>query len=367
MQKMLIFFIILFSAAVAVAHSSSESFVSLESNKNQLTGYWQVSVSDLELALGIDADSNGKVTWGELNGRKTALLTYLQSGIQVLQNKQPCPVIVNDILIERKSRGMFAHFPLTITCNDTINILQFKYNLLFAKDAQHHIVWSVSNGSKYLTGVASSSRYLHQLDLNNAGWVSGFYDFLLHGIWHIWIGIDHILFVLLLLFCIEKSLHKNIEKQNTKKTGIQRIIKTITAFTVAHSITLTLAVMEWVSPDSVWIESVIALSVVLTGLNYIYGWVKEKLWPFAFGFGLIHGFGFASALLDLGLSSSNIAINLAAFNIGVEIGQLVIILVFLPVIIFIGYYTQYTKRIMQFSTWGIVILASVWFVERLAL
>jgi hypothetical protein len=108
------------------------------------------------------------------------------------------------------------------------------------------------------------------------------------------------------------------------------VAKVVTAFTLAHSITLSLAALGVVSLPSRWIESAIALSVVLAALNNLMPVVASGRWLAAFAFGLLHGFGFAGALQDLGLPTSGLALSLAGFNIGVELGQLAIVAAFLP-------------------------------------
>src|SRR4030095_6644743 len=95
-----------------------------------------------------------------------------------------------------------------------------------------------------------------------------------------------------------------------------------TAFTVAHSITLTLAALGIVALPSRWVESAIALSAVLAALNNIFPIVERGRWIAAFAFGLLHGFGFAGALQDLGLPAGSLALSLAGFNLGVEVGAL---------------------------------------------
>ena len=101
----------------------------------------------------------------------------------------------------------------------------------------------------------------------------------------------------------------------------------MTAFTLAHSITLSLAALSIVALPSRWVESGIALSVVLAALNNLFPVVANGRWIAAFGFGLLHGFGFAGALQDLGLPTGSLALSLAGFNLGVEAGQLAIVVV----------------------------------------
>jgi hypothetical protein len=142
------------------------------------------------------------------------------------------------------------------------------------------------------------------------------------------------------------------------------VLKIVTAFTLAHSITLSLATLGVVSLPTRWVESAIAASVVLAALNNVFAVVGGRRWIVAFAFGLIHGFGFASVLSDLGLAQTTLALALVGFNVGVEGGQLVIVAIFLPL--------AYELRRSRFYTWGVFIggslviaaLAGIWFAER---
>jgi hypothetical protein len=142
------------------------------------------------------------------------------------------------------------------------------------------------------------------------------------------------------------------------------VAKIVTAFTIAHSITLTLATLDVVSPNARWIESGIALSVALAALNNVFPLVKHGRWVAAFGFGLIHGFGFASALKDLGLPAGSLVLSLFGFNIGVEIGQLAIVALFLPVAFGLRETWAYRRAILAGGSIAIAAIAGVWLIER---
>ena len=164
-----------------------------------------------------------------------------------------------------------------------------------------------------------------------------FLDYGKEGVWHIWIGFDHILFLLsLLLPAVLYRQHKFREARWEPLPGFRpalwEVFKIVTAFTVAHSITLSLATLGVVTLPTRWVESAIAASVVLAALNNIFPWslFAGRRWMVAFVFGLIHGFGFASVLADLGLPPGALLLALVGFNLGVEVGQLAIVSAFLP-------------------------------------
>jgi hypothetical protein len=155
------------------------------------------------------------------------------------------------------------------------------------------------------------------------------------------------------------------EPANVFRQGGVEVLKVVTAFTLAHSITLTLATLQWVVLPSRLVESTIAASVVLAALNNVWPVFQGQRWSVAFLFGLIHGFGFASVLTDLGLPDQALLLALLGFNIGVEVGQLGIVAVFLPIAWSLRSTTLYRRGVMVLGSLMIAILASVWLAERL--
>ncbi len=134
--------------------------------------------------------------------------------------------------------------------------------------------------------------------------------------------------------------------------------------TIAHSITLILGVLELLSLPTRLVESAIAFSVILVAVNNVYPLFSERAWFVAFGFGLIHGFGFASVLSGLGLTTGNLGIALLSFNLGVELGQLAIVSVFLPVAYYLRNYWFYQRVVLNAGSHVIMLLAMGWFLQR---
>lgn len=143
------------------------------------------------------------------------------------------------------------------------------------------------------------------------------------------------------------------------------VARVVTAFTVAHSITLALAVLDVVDPPSRWVESIIAASVLLAALNNLRPLVGESRWKLTFAFGLVHGFGFAGALKDLGLRDGDLALSLLGFNAGVELGQLLIVAAFLPLAWALRRTALYRRGCLQGGSVLIAVLAALWLAERL--
>jgi hypothetical protein len=190
-------------------------------------------------------------------------------------------------------------------------------------------------------------------------------QYVVEGVWHIWVGFDHILFLLsLLLPAVLVWGAPRWQPVASARSAFVEVLKVVTAFTAAHSITLSLATLGIVSLPSRLVESTIAASVVLAALNNIRPLFRERRWAMAFGFGLVHGFGFASVLVDLGLPRDALAIALLGFNLGVELGQLAIVAAFLPLALALRDTRFYQRVVLVGGSLAIALLAAIWFVER---
>ena len=169
------------------------------------------------------------------------------------------------------------------------------------------------------------------------------------GFSHLFDGLDHILFIFGLLFCI---------------SGFINIIKTITAFTIAHSITLGLTVFELISLPQGTIEALIALTIVYlaTEINQNKRSIKTP-WIMAFGFGLLHGLGFAGALIDIGIANNKMLLSLFFFNAGIELAQIALIPIPLFLIFLANKYNS-PNTLKIFASYSIGGLGFYWFIDR---
>ena len=148
------------------------------------------------------------------------------------------------------------------------------------------------------------------------------------------------------------------------RPAILSVLKIVTAFTIAHSITLSLATLGVISLPSRLVESTIAASVVIAALNNVVPLFRERRWAMAFAFGLVHGFGFASVLTDLGLPKDTLILALVGFNLGVEAGQLAIVAAFLPIAFLIRRTMFYRRVVLIGGSFLITAIALVWLIER---
>lgn len=184
------------------------------------------------------------------------------------------------------------------------------------------------------------------------GWLHAAWTFTTMGFWHILEGLDHLLFV----FCLVIPLR-----------SLAGLVPVVTAFTVAHSITLIASAFGF-APGALWfpplIEALIALSIVWMALENIVGSRLSRRWIIAFGFGLVHGFGFASVLADLGLPRDALLVSLVGFNLGVEVGQLGIVALFLPAAFLARRHWVYRRLVFVGGSIGIALIAALWMLER---
>jgi len=190
--------------------------------------------------------------------------------------------------------------------------------------------------------------------------------YLLDGVWHIWLGFDHLLFLLtLLLPAVLTRRPEGWRPVGQLRPALMEIMKTVTAFTVAHSITLSLAVLGIVPLPGRWVEVAIAASVIVAAINNLHPVLSASRWPLAFAFGLLHGFGFATVLVDAGVSSRILIPALIGFNLGVELAQVAVVLVAIPVMFSLRNHKLYGTVVLRGGSVAAAAIAGVWFVQRL--
>ena len=253
------------------------------------------------------------------------------------------------------------------------DLLDVNYSVLLDEDPRHRGLLVVEYNSR--TGVKNETeavsliftpdRRHRQLDLTDTPGLQQFLAFVAHGIHHIWIGLDHILFLItLVLASVLRRTEKGWEPVESFRPALINVAKIVTLFTVAHSITLSLAALDLVQLPSRFVESVIAASVLLAALNNIYPFFKGWTWTIIFAFGLFHGFGFAGVLGHLAYNNTALVRTLLGFNVGVELGQLAIIGIAFPLAYAIRSRSFYDGLVLKFGSFAIALVALMWLMER---
>jgi len=354
------------AASTAHAHKPSDSYLTLQVEGPALRGQWDIALRDLEFAIGLDADGDGRITWGELRTQRSEIESYAFSRLGILSEGKACVLTSSGLLVDDHSDGAYAVLRFEVDCGGrTPGALEVGYSLFFDLDPTHRGLLRLERGGESQTAVLSPERARLALQAEPRPPVAQFLDYLRDGVWHIWIGFDHILFLVsLLLPSVLILKHKTWKPAERFRDTFWDVFKVVTSFTVAHSITLSLAALSVISLPSRLVESVIALSVVLAALNNLKPLVAERRWAVAFAFGLIHGFGFASVLADLGLPQAALLLSLVGFNLGVEAGQLAIVCIFLPVAYALRATPLYRRALFRGGSAAIALLALVWLAER---
>src|SRR5579871_4066284 len=410
-------------AATASAHKPSDSYLRISVAGSQLRGQWDIALRDLDFALGLDADQDGVISWGEVRRRHADIAAYALARLDLAADGERCVRAVDDQLVDRHSDGSYAVIAFTARCPLPPRELDIRYRLLFDLDPQHRGLAQIASDGTVQTAifsedgpwqhfavtpvggegpqsVISPTGLAAQTGISPAGLAAQsdispraeavqagasprvdavqpgvslhvrqafrqFAAYAGHGIHHIWLGYDHILFLLSLL--IPAVLSRSGGRwQPAERFGSSfvDVLKVVTAFTVAHSLTLSAAALGWVSLPSRMVESAIAISVIIAAANNLVPFAGDRRWLLAFVFGLVHGFGFASVLSDLGLPQQTLLVALLGFNCGVAVGQLAVVALFMP----IAWMARQRRIYLPFTVYGasatIALLALTWLVER---
>lgn len=347
------------------AHKSSDSYLTFNIQESTLSGQWDIALRDLEYALQLDVDADDHITWGELKYRYQNIQEYAFSRLEIKNDREICSITPGLLQVEQHNDNTYAVINFAAECKRKVNRLDVTYRLFFDLDPGHRGLMQIEKGVQTELHVFAPEQTSARINIAQISSARTFWQFFTEGIWHILIGYDHILFLLCLILPIffpssaSSSLFATHFSSALLLTG-----KIITAFTIAHSITLILATLQILSLPSRIVESAIALSVILAAVNNYKTIIPAPGWVIAFVFGLIHGFGFANVLSELSLSSSNLGLALLSFNLGVETGQLAIVTLLLPMIYFLRVSGLYQRPMLNLSSQIIALIASIWFVQR---
>ena len=350
----------------ADGHTQSTAFLTLRINQKNLDGEWHLALRDLEDAVGLDANDDGLITWDELRSRKEDICAYAFSRLQIQDNIHRGTLRATDLLVDNHSDGSYAVLRFVVDGLGEPASLELNYQAFFDIDPKHRgLLRLEAEGSSRLAVFApATAEQKFVLRSGPASWTPAS-TFVKEGMWHIWRGYDHILFlVALLLPGVLRRRNGSWEPVVEVRTAIRNLLKIVTAFTLAHSITLSLAALGVVHLPTRLIESAIAGSVVLAALNNLTPFFAERGWTVAFGFGLLHGFGFANALRDLGLQTGQLAVTLFGFNLGVELGQLAIVGLFLPLALSVRSLLFYPRVVLRLGSVSIIAVSATWLAER---
>ena len=355
----------------AWAHKPSDSYLTVRASQGSgtLAIRWDIALRDLDYVLQLDRDGNGELTWGEVRPREADINRLAISHLAFTAAGTACPLVsASPMMLDKHSDGTYAVLSLKAQCAGLNAPIKARYSMLFDVDPSHRglVQWvapGVDTAQALVFGTESAEQVLA---MQSSGVWPTLKQYIRDGIIHIWAGYDHILFLLALLLPAVLVRQGGAWQPAPRLGGaFKEVVKVVTAFTLAHSITLSLASLHIISLPSRLVESLIAASVIFAALNNLRGTVEGRRWVMAFVFGLVHGFGFASVLADLGLPQGALVLALVGFNAGVEVGQLSIVAVFLPLAFWLRGTRFYRVGVLIGGSLLVALLASWWLAQRM--
>lgn len=380
--------LVLFAAilpATLDAHEPDHSYLYMRIYGEAIGGRVEVTGEDINQAFGLNI--NEELDAAELSQYLPRLQEYIKNQVRFASGDKQYEIKFSepDILsLDETVDFLRCHFDL-VGVETVPEKLDIEYNVfLDESETQRGVLiieynWKagIVNNQALINTVFGGAKRTETLTLADKGIWKGFVALVKLGIWHIWIGLDHILFIIALILPAVVRRRKEEEytgladdSYSKEWAPVQKfgpaffyILKIITFFTIAHSITLALAALEVVTLPSQLVETIIALSIALAALHNITPIFKAKEWIIAFVFGLFHGFGFASVLGEKGLSGDFMVLSLLGFNVGVEIGQVLIICLAFPVLFLLRPYKIYPK-ILFFGSILLIFISLYWGIER---
>jgi len=357
----------LFFSRAALAHKPSDAYLFMTVEGSTVHARWDIALRDLSDAQGVDSDENGEVTWAEARAAYPNVAASSFAELRVLSNGAECTrSSETNPAVAQHTDGAYLVLRADYVCPALPTILGVRYGLFFARDPQHRGIVRVDSATATHSFVLSKDDREKSVTLDDPGALRrAFFAMVRAGLSHIAEGYDHLLFLFALLFpAVLVRKEETWEPAPTFKKVLFDVLRVVTAFTVAHSLTLSLAVLGVVRLPSRLVESVIAASVVVAAANNLKPVFKEGRFAVAFVLGLMHGFGFSATLEDLELSRGALVVSLLGFNVGVELGQLAVVLVFLPIAYRLRATRFYRRGVLIFGSAAIVAIALVWLAER---
>jgi hypothetical protein len=372
----------------SLAHKSSDAYLTLQNSAQGFALRIDVALRDVDRELELDQNADGNITWGEVRTRWGDVQALVQAGVTLQRDGVPCAAAALQAAsaaptLAQHSDGAYAVVQQRWVCAASGGDIGLQYQLFARSDATHRGLLRVvgtpgGDRTHVLDPNASHARLignglLATLQLPTAPTTpaadphsgDGFFSFVAEGVRHIGTGLDHVLFLvtLLLVVVLRREASTWVPRHHQREAWWEAL-RVVTAFTLAHSLTLTLAVTGLLSVPSRWVESCIALSVLLAAIDNVRPFMRAPRWVLVGVFGCVHGLGFAGPLQALGLQGMALIVPLLGFNLGVEVGQMLVVLLLLPILVAVRAMTVYRRWCVPAVSMGVAMLAAVWLVER---
>jgi len=368
-----------FLSLPALAHQTGNSYLVLTERNGRLQIELDFIVRDLGNLLQPPTPSDAPApvpppaatpTPEQLQAMQPAITQVIQEslGVQLNEETQPLEFVSQSVVL--RNDGLYVRQRFTSpSIAPEIKFVVVRYSFFNQNDKLGRAFFKLQLGKEEISSVFDSSTQTQRFALGDTKRWSTIGLFTHEGAWHIWGGPDHLLFLLTLLLPGLMLLHRATGTPETDSHGTKAAalfaLKVITAFTLAHSITLLASVLDVISLPSRWIESAIALSIMISAALNLQTRIQWSQWKLAFIFGLIHGMGFANGLRELGLSQTYFIETVLAFNVGVELGQIAaVVAVGIPIIL-LAKQVRTKQLVMTYGSWGVLLISGIWLVQRL--
>jgi hypothetical protein len=369
-RKLGLWFVLLAAAASVQAHKSSDSYLQIESGDKGLTVRWDVALRDLDAAIDLDADEDGKLTWGEVKAAWPRIEAYSMGRFAIAG----CALHSTGRALERRNDGAYAVMFLASDCK-LVQAPVMAYSLFREVDPTHRGIAKVQLAGQPLAlsmldpthaAVAASPKAGVAAHTDGVA-PTGAWGFLREGVRHILTGYDHVLFLLcLLLPSVVRRTPQGWQPVDRLSEAVWPVVGIVSAFTVAHSITLGLAATKVISLSPAFIEPAIAVTIILAALDNVWPIFPVPRIVVTFFFGLIHGFGFAGVLAELNLPTAEFAWALLQFNVGLELGQLMIVIGATAVLFLLRERPLYRMWVIRGGSAAAMLIGVLWLIERTA-
>jgi len=371
--KALVCAMLLLSANLASAHKASDAYLQIDATAQGTTVRLDIALRDLEAALDIDTDQDGKLTWGEVKAAWPAIEQYALAGLTIAG----CPLRAVERALERRNDGAYAVLMLSSACALPA-VPTISYTLLREVDPTHRGIVKLQRPGQpvvlMLLDPTQAPAASGALAASGAGAAAAppapsasAWGFLRDGIHHIVTGYDHVLFLLcLLLPSVMRRTPQGWHPVERFSQAVLPVVGIVSAFTVAHSITLALAAMKVISLSPAFIEPAIAVTIILAALDNVWPIFPVRRVVVTFFFGLIHGFGFANVLSELNLPTSQFVWALLEFNIGLELGQLMIVSGVTALLFGLRQRRSYPAWVIRGGSFAAIVVGGLWLIERTA-
>lgn len=361
-------------AAGAFAHQTGNSYLYVQQADGQLKIDLDFYVRDLgNLLQKPGAEPEPAPPPDKIQALQPEITQLIEKSLSIEADEQPLSLSFVRQTVVLHNDGLYVRQQFTAPAIDQqARFVVVRYGFFTQSDSLGRAFLRLVVNGDEISSVFDQATATQRFALGETKRSSTILLFTHEGAKHIWEGPDHLLFLLTLLLpglllWGEKSsvVSALVATSGGHRAAWMFALKVITAFTVAHSITLAMASLGMISLPDKLIESVIALSIMISAVLNLQHRLRINHWLLAFSFGLIHGMGFANGLKELGLSASYFIETLIAFNVGVELGQLsVVLLVAVPSVWLVRSDTG-RQRVMRWGSILVLLISTVWFIERL--